>query len=869
MPAHPPHSGCPIQGAGLSGKAQRSASSTTKTDIVRMELTGASPTTAVEGANQLPGTANYFIGNDPTKWHANVPTYSQVSYKNVYPGVDLLYYGNQRQLEYDFIVQPQANPTKIKLHFSGAKKLTLSPNGDLEVIATNGQIAFHKPVLYQIKQGQRQLVEGTFTLLAKNEVGFQVGTYDHSSDLIIDPVLEYSTYLGSTGTDYAAGITTDAEGNAYVTGYTYSEKFPTTAKSYQPTSSYTANTSQSAVFVSKLNATGTELVYSTYLTGTEYHCSEGPNDNALTVDGDYGSAIAVDSSGDAYVTGGTCANDFPTTKGAYQTAYPSQHHANNVFITKLNPAGSALLYSTYLGGIGASSSGDWANAIAIDAAGDAYVTGQTFSPDFPTTKGAFQTTPAGGDTAFVSKMNPTGTALVYSTYLGGAGHGTTSGDSGSAIAINSKGNAYVTGYTYSNNFPTTTGAYQKTNKAYAISGSSPFVTELNTTGTALDFSTLVGGSTQTGSLQDSANGIALDAAGNVYIAGGTASTDFPTTKGAYQTKDGSSGVWANGFITKLNPSGTALVYSTYLGGSGSATAQSGDRVEAIALDALGDVFLTGYSGSPNFPVTSGAYQKTNKSGSKSETAFLTELNPTGTALVYSTYFGGSGSSANVNGDIGTAIAYLEGRVYFAGVTESTDFPTTTNAYQKKNEATAGKSNAFIAEFEIAQSTTTTLVSDDNPAALGAKVVFTADVTGEDGTPTGTVSFSIDGGTPIKVTLDDTGHAAYSTTALTEGPHSIVATYSGDDVNLPSTSKTFSETITGTTATATPTVSQTITIADATKGYTVYYTTDGTTPTTKSTKYTGPITITSGKTLKFIAVAPGFTTSAVKTVTDTF
>ena len=937
-----------------------------RADTLRLQLNGAQPGLAVAGTDPLPGKANYFIGKDPSKWHADVPTYARVRYSSVYPGIDLVYYGNQRQLEYDFVLAPGASAKPIQLHFAGAEKLALSASGDLRVIAQNGSIAFHKPVVYQTLNGLRQPVQGRFELLANNTITFKLGSYDHSRELVIDPTLEYSTYLGAAGSDSAQAIAADASGNSYVTGYTYSANFPTSSSAYEKTSTYTANTNLSAVFVSKLNAAGTALVYSTYLAGTTDHCNDGTNYNALT-QGDFGDAIAIDASGDAYITGGTCSSDFPTTSGAFQTTAPGiPHHATDVFITKLNPTGASLVYSTYLGGSGVVYSGDFAFAIAVDSSDNAYVTGQTSSTDFPVTKGAYQTTNPNAYTknsAFVTKMNAQGTALIYSTYLGGSGvnTGETPGDSGQAIAINAGGDAYIAGYTYSNNFPVKS-PYQSTNKAFADGGSNAFITELNTTGTALVFSTYLGGTTQSAALQDVANSIALDASGDIYVAGTTASTNFPVTSSAYQKTF--KGTLDNGFVTKLTSTGSSLVYSTYLGGTG-LTGCGGDQILALALDVDNDAYLTGNTCSSNFPTTTGAYQTTNKgTANKSHEGFLTQLNPTGSALLYSTYFGGSGSTANTTGDSSNAIAFNSGNVYLAGSTESTNFPVTTSAYQKTLKATpAGNSNAFIARFAFATATTTSLVTDGTPQKQGVKVTFTADVvpsTGA-GTPTGTVDFSIDGGTAVAATLDDTGHAEYSTTTLAEGTHSITASYLGDATHLASTSAKLTQTIygaistltvvsgsgqsgpintayklplivvakdakgdvipgltvtysgtslkfsstsatTGSTgeasvtatptaagslkatatsggktatftltatngAVATPSVSQTITIADATSGATVYYTTDGSTPTTSSKKYTGPITITATETLKFIAVVTGDTNSAVRTVSD--
>ncbi len=773
-------------------------------DIIRMELTGARAAGQVTGIDQLSGRANYFNGNDASKWHTDVPTYAKVEYHSVYPGIDLVYYGNQRQLEYDLVVAPGADPKAIQLRFAGAETLRLNPTGDLSVVGKNGTIAFHKPIVYQIIEKQQKSVEGRFQLLANNTITFKLGRYDHSQTLIIDPTLEYSTYLGAAGSDSAQAIAIDASGNSYITGYTYSVKFPTTSDAYQKSSVYTTNTGVSAIFVSKLNAAGTALDYSTYLTGTEYHCFEGPNNNALTLTGDYGSGIAVDSSGNAYVTGGTCANDFPTTKGAFQTTYPSEHHANNVFITKLNPAGSELTYSTYVGGIGAGYSGDWANGIVLDPSGngDVYVAGQTSSPDYPTTKGAFETTNPniyGKDAAFVTKMNAEGTALVYSTYLGGTGgdfSSATPGDSVQAITVNASGNIYVAGYTYSKDFPVKN-PYQSSNKAFTFGGSNAFVTELNTAGTALVFSTYLGGSTQSSALEDSANAIAIDATGDVYIAGTAASTNFPTSSDAYQKT--AKNKFYNGFITKLNSTGLDLVYSTYLSGSGQ-TGCGGDGILALDLDSDDNAYLTGSTCSSNFPVTSGAYQTSNKAYShKSRNAFLTRLNATGSALEYSTYFGGSSNTANAFGDGGNALTFVKGNLYLAGSTESTNFPVTSSAYQKLLKASpAGNSNAFISKFDFASATTTSLKADAATQKLGVKVTFTADVlpaTGA-GASTGTVDFSIDGGKAVAEILDDTGHAEYSTTTLTEGTHFVVASYLGDATHLASSSAKLTETIYG-------------------------------------------------------------------------
>jgi beta-lactam-binding protein with PASTA domain len=688
-----------------AGKGVKPATAQTarKTDVIQMELAGANRATHVAGMDRLPGTANYFIGNDPAQWHSGVPTFAKVQYAGVYPGIDLLYYGNQRQLEYDFVVAPGASPKPIRLQFVGANKLDLANDGDLTVSAANGQIAFHKPVVYQLKDGVRQPIEGQFDLLPSNTVGFTLGRYDHSKPLVIDPVLSYSTYLGGSLSDVAYGIAADSSGNAYVVGTTFSTNFPVTNGAVQPSNDGSAK-GVSNVFVAKLNPAGTALVYSTYLGGS------GVGSGCCAY-GDYGQAIAVDGSGDAYVTGDATSANFPVTSGAYQTTNNSTNisERTNVFVTKLNPTGTALIYSTYLGG----NFLDYSSSIAVDSADDAYVAGYTTSSTFPATAGAYQIKNnadiAGGwASVFVTKLNTTGTALLYSTYLGGTGYGAR----GAGIAVDSFGDAYVTGNALTIDFPTTNGAFQTLNKAAAAVNANPtaysgnvFVTKLNPTGAALVYSTFVGGSTD-----DYGLGIALDGSGDAYVTGSTNSSDFPVVNAYQSTNPGSANKAPSAFVTEVNSAGTGLVYSTYLGGSGippqacsSACLNqsgSGDVGVAIAVDDLGDAYVTGNAVSLNFPTTSGAYQTVNNAaalyqstGTNGVNAFVTKLNPSGSQLLYSTYLGGSNQDSS-NGIAQDGV----GGIYVAGEATSTNFPTTTGAYQATNAG--GVSDAFIAKLAI-------------------------------------------------------------------------------------------------------------------------------------------------------------------------
>ena len=527
--------------------------------VLDMQLVGARPDAPARGLVEQGGTANYFIGKEPGGWHRDIATFGRVQYAGVYPGIDLVYYGNQQQLEYDFDVAPGANPGAITLTFPGATGIDLDAAGELVLHTAGGDVVQHAPVVYQDGPTGRQPVAGRYVLEGDGHVGFALGSYDPKRALVIDPTLAYSTYLGGNGLDEGRAIAVDDAGDAYVTGYTTSTNFPTTPGAFQTEPAGNAN-----VFVAKLNDTGTALVYATYLGG------QGA---------DEGWGIAVDAAGNAFVTGDTTSRDFPTTPGAFQRQPGGG--VSNAFVAKLNATGSALVYATYLGG----SRDDHGRGIALNSAGQALVAGYTASPDFPTTAGAFQTRIAGRTNAFVVQLNAAGTGLVYGTYLGGGGN-----DYAYAIAANAAGNAFVTGATSSPDFPTTPGVVQDTPGG----GTDAFVAKLNATGTALVYATYLGGSGN-----DEGTGIAVGAAGQAYVIGDTLSGDFPTTEDALQpTNRGRQ----NTFVAELNATGTALVYATYLGGS------ANDFGTGIAVDASENVYVTGYTSSGNFPITPGAFQ---------------------------------------------------------------------------------------------------------------------------------------------------------------------------------------------------------------------------------------------------------------------
>jgi Beta-propeller repeat len=596
----------------------------TSSAVVDLKLVGADPAAAVEGRNELEGKVNYLIGNDPAQWRTNIPIFSRVHYSQVYPGIDVIYYGNQRRLEYDFVVAPGSDAGAIALEFAGAEKMEVDgATGDLLLRIGEKIIRQHKPIVYQETDAGRREVEGHYALRSNGRVGFEVGEYDASAALIIDPVLEYSTFLGGNGSgenEIATSIAVDSTGNAYVAGNTDSTDFPI-ANAVQGTQAGVAD-----VFVSKLNAAGSALIYSTYLGGNGFDGCSG---------------IAVDSAGNVYLAGATLSSNFPTVNAVQATW--GGNASSDAFVAKLNAAGSALVYSTYLGGTGS----DGAAAIAVDSTGNAYVTGGTESTNFPTAN-AFQSALASPADAFVTKFNAAGSALVYSTYLGGIGE-----DRGRSIAVDSTGSVYVTGYTYSANFPTANAL-----QAARAGDRDAFVTKVNPAGSALVYSTYLGGSDM-----DFGNSIAVDSAGNAYATGATFSTNFPTANALQNANAGLS----DAFVTKLNAAGSALIYSTYLGGNGF------DVGSGIALDAGRNAYVTGSTESTDFPTANAFQGAIGYPGF--DDVFLTKVNAAGSALVYSSYLGGT------DYDFGMGIALdSAGNAYVTGSTSSRCFPTTTGAF---------------------------------------------------------------------------------------------------------------------------------------------------------------------------------------------
>ena len=620
-----------------SGRQRPENISSRERAVLRMQLIGANDTAEAVGTHELEGKANYFVGNDQDKWLRDVPTFGRVRYSNVYDGVDIEYYGKQQQLEYDFRVAPGADYRQIALKFAGADSVRIEEEtGDL-LIDVNGQkVRQQKPIVYQKVLAEKRPVDASFVINESSHVGFDVGQHDSTLPLVIDPVLVYSSYLGGSGSDSAEGMALDSLGNVYLTGYTTSTNFPL-VNPIQGTIS--GDIGFGDVFVAKINPTGSAIVYSTFLGGAAV---------------DQGLGIAVDTNGNVYVTGRTSSTNFPTVNPFQST----RSGTFDSFVTKINTSGSAIVYSTYLGGNGS----EFGNDIEVDAAGNAYVGGDTTSSTFPVVN-ALQATNAGGTDAFVSKVNPAGSALTYSTYLGG-----TALDACFAIAVNAGGEVFLTGVTAGAGFPVV-------NAIQSTFGGGPedgFVTQLNSGGSALNYSTYIGGSNG-----DRGHAIAIDLAGNAYITGATRSTNFPTVNPILGHS--TVGNFTDAFVTKVNSTGSAIAYSTYLGGNAS------DDGNEIAVNEAGDVYVIGTTSSTNFPRVdalqgglAGVWD-----------AFITKINSIGSAIVYSTYLGSSGE------DVGNGIEVdSSGNAYIVGRVASSNFPT-INAIQP---VFGGAADAFVTKI---------------------------------------------------------------------------------------------------------------------------------------------------------------------------
>ncbi len=826
---------------------------------LRMNLIGARTADSASGEEPLPGKANYFTGKDSSKWQRDVPMYGRVQLQGVYPGINLAYYGRQGQLEYDFVVTAGADASAIRLRFDGATA-KLAANGDLVLPVAGSEVRFDKPVVYQMKDGARQPVDGSFAIADNQQVSFLLGAYDHSRELIIDPTLLFLGTLGAGNQQSVPnGMAVDSLGEIILTGITNDLTFPTTTGALQPsctnasapfvTAGYhrCGPSSASSGFVTKISADGTSLVYSTYLHGLSGQ--------------EYGDAVATDAGGDAYVLGATSSNDFPITADAYQTScqpyFPPNGFAQpqtylpeestcdgyfagggtqfvyqgpTLFIAKLNPTGSSILYSTFFGG----TIPTYPVGLALDSSNNIYFASylQNGEPannvypgssnvQFPVTANAYQSAGVGVQTATLSKLSADGHTLLYSTLMGGITTNTFFGYTQPlALAVGQNGIAFLGGLTLSAEFPTTPGVVRpacvgQTPSNGDCMGYTGFLSAFDTTQagrSSLVYSTYIGGTeTAAGnSPQTQVNGLAADSANNVYVTGYTSRIDYPTTPGAYQTTCGHANA-ANdcsaAFLTKINPSGTSYIWSTYFGGTAASPAPATGN--AVALDAQGRVYLYGMSqdGGGDIPTVNPVQGYF--SGSK---LVIAAFSPDASQLLFGTRLGNTSitttSSELPIANNGIAVD-TAGNIYFAGQTnDAGSMPTTPGTYT--TAATAGFNRAFFGKISpIFASDSTTLTISPSSTNVGQSVTFSAKVAGTTQAtpvPTGTVTLMNVSTSPSTVvgtiTLDGTGAGTLSTNALPTGTYSVTAAYSGDGNYSASTSSAQSLTVSSPVTTST-------------------------------------------------------------------
>ena len=685
--------------------------------VVRMTLAGANSNPAVQGTNQLPGKSNYFIGNDPAKWHTDVPQFARVRYHEIYPGIDLVYYGKRGQLEYDFEGAPGSDPTQINLQFQGAPELSIDASGNL-VVQGDGNLILQAPRIYQRIGNRQQLVDGRFELRGKSRVGFSLGVYDRSRVLIIDPVLIYSTYLGgssdeactvilnqATGISGCPAVAVDTALNAYIAGSTDSTDFPKVGSPFQSGLKGTAN-----VFISKFNSAANTLLFSTYLGGGGIDTTVG---------------LTVDAASNVIVGGNTTSSNFPTngTNAAFQATPLSAGH-NHAFVSKLDNQGHTLIYSTYLSGNGI----DTATGLALDISGNAYITGSTTSTEvrtgFPSTLGSFQPTPKAPSQFFLTKINPAlsgADSVPYSTYFGGSTP--SAGQTvGGGIAVDVNSDVYITGGTNFTDMPILN-AFQAANAG----GLDVFVAELNPaaiTGTQLVYSTYIGG---TG--DDIGYGVAVDSGLEAYVTGSTTSTDFPAAgTGVFQDAAGGG---RDAFLAKLGVPGTNLVnqgavplnYFTYLGGT------LDDVGLGIVVDNNGQAIggsqgarITGWTASADFPVRGTNLVQGGFGGAHD--AFVARIDTTATSPTaaghYATFLGGNGD------DFGTGIAVdFQGASYVAGETKSANFLTEAPPQNAPFQPTlAGGSDAFLSKLGPVINLNVSAEATPSTVGVGNQVTFT-------------------------------------------------------------------------------------------------------------------------------------------------
>jgi hypothetical protein len=619
---------------------------------LEISLSGSNSAAVIEGLDPMAARTDYFIGSRQN-WHTGIANYGRVRYRGVYPGVDVVYYGSANRLEYDFVLDAGADPRAIRLEFRGAQSLHITQGGDLAVETAAGTLIQQRPAIYQedAATAARQVVAGRYVLLSGNQVGVRLERYDRKRKLVIDPVIVYSTYMGGSASDQINAVQLASTGLLYVAGQTTSTGFPTSNDAYN-----SSNAGVTDIFLAIIDTTASgnfALVYSSYIGGGNVDVANG---------------LAVDSNGNVYLAGSTNSANFPMAGNSFKTTPPTGSYTG-AFVLELNRGiygSGALLYSTYLGG---TTGNDAINGLTLDALGNIYVIGTARSNDFPVTNSGFATGQYGSQDAFVAELNPNSASLLYSTYIGGQND-----DVGQAIAAGAfPGQVYVAFNTQSPDFPMAGYSYKN-----SLSGAVDMVLglmDLTQSGTnSLVYATYFGGSDL-----DEVRGIAVDASGNLMVTGYTMSLDFPVTGDSAQSVYGGNG---DAFVSVVNPAALGFVlYSTYLGGS------DGDVGYAIAGDAAGGIYVTGYTLSGDFPTTINAPQTQWGLGID---VFVTKLKR-GVAgfagLQYSTYIG----DANVNVGYGLAVA-PDGTAYVAGSTEGL-WPVWPNPSQ--GSYGGGSSDGFV------------------------------------------------------------------------------------------------------------------------------------------------------------------------------
>jgi hypothetical protein len=600
---------------------------------LELSFTNANTNLFPEGISQQEGYHHFFKGNDSLKWQNGVPHYRELKYNAVWDDVDLEISAGEDGLKMNWLLDKPERVSSIRLHWEGADRLEIDETGNLLIHHVLGTLTDLAPIAYQVIGGVNIPVSCAYRRYSDFDFGFQLsGDYSTDSPLVIDPILQYSTYFGGPDVLNGNAIAIDDQGQAYVAGYVNSTGLPVTPGAFQTT--FAGNED---AYITKFSSNGESLIYSTYLGGSGR---------------EYSWSIGIDTEYCAYVTGQTNSINFPITPGAFQTT------RGYMFVTKIAADGGSLIYSSFLG----NNNTDISYDIAVDTQGSAYVTGRTASTVLPSTPGAFQTTLPGTSTSgFITKVSPDGATLIYSTYLGGSGS-----DDCLGIALDTQGHAYVTGTTSSIDFPITPGAFQTT---FIVDAA--FITKLAVDGSSLVYSTFLGGSDY-----DYAYSIAVDTLGHAFVTGDTNSSDFPVTPGAFQTTKGPA--INQPFISKLSPSGNSLIGSTYFGGS------SASAVRDITTDLQGHAYIIGNTSASDFPITPNVIPST---WTGNGAAFISILSADLTNLIVSYYIGGNNTNDGHSIDIGP-----EGAIYKTGNTSSTDFPVTPGAYQT---TLIGRQDAFV------------------------------------------------------------------------------------------------------------------------------------------------------------------------------